>query len=363
MRNITDILTDFFAIMKDDILEYYHLSHSYLKDLITYKKFDLNRKTVNEREKNLYLNLKKILKAIRTGLNTIGVPINELNENEKDFMESLEKNRAEIQDYNTYLQIYLKNYVNKILFNILIDYLLEVDTKKLENINIFDLLPPYFISNLNDLKKKHFNTPEIINLFKRQDFDNYINFSDLTLKSGEASELNILKKLREAKQDIIETLNLPQNELITLQMTPPIDKTILKEKILLSKTTTLPEQDLHTELISGTFLDYFGQFPPINIDIKNRFSIKKNNLIKSKEFNKDFFDLENLYHYNAILKMLNINFPFTNGDLLGTVRNYINGKIFSSSKEDLPDSKNIFYGLALFSELNLLNQTDLIDLQ
>ncbi len=363
MKEITEILTDFFAIMKDDILEYYHRSHSYLKDLILYKKLDLNRKTSNEREKNLSLNLKKMLKAVRTGLNTIGVPINKLNKCEKDFMETLDKNRAEIQDYNNYFQIYLTNYVNKILFNILIDYLLEVDTKKLENVNIFDLLPPYFISNLNDFKKKHFDTPETINLFKRQNFDNYINFSDSTLKSGEDSELNILKQLREAKQDIIETLKLPQNELNTLKMAPPQDKAILKEKILPSKTTIHPEQVLHTELISNTFLDYFGQFPPINIDITNRFIIKKDNLIKSKEFNKDIFDLENLYHYIAILKMLNIKFPFTNGELLGTVRDYVNGKIFSSSKEDLPDSKNIFYGLALFSELNLLNKTDLIDLQ
>jgi hypothetical protein len=44
------------------------------------------------------------------------------------------------------------------------------------------------------------------------------------------------------------------------------------------------------------------------------------------------------------------------------LRNFINNRIFSSSKDDIPDSINIFYGLAILSELDLLNKTNLIDL-
>ena len=48
MKEIIDIFTDFFAIMRDYILEYYQKSHSYLKDLITYKKIDLFKKIEDE---------------------------------------------------------------------------------------------------------------------------------------------------------------------------------------------------------------------------------------------------------------------------------------------------------------------------
>ncbi|MFX1503762.1 MAG: hypothetical protein ACFFDH_22565 [Promethearchaeota archaeon] len=363
MKAITDILKDFFVVMRDDILEYYHRSHSYLKDLIIYKKIDLNKKTENEREKNLISNLKKMLKAIKTGLNTIGISIDKLNESQNDFMESLEENRAKIQDYNSYFQIYLIKYVNKILFDILIDYLLEVDTKKLENVNIFDLLPPFFISNLNEFKKKWFNTPEIINLFKQQNLDNYINFKELTFKSEETSELDILKQLQQAKQDIIDTLKTPKKELNKLSTDSEKEKLISDKKIPPSKLIVPSNQDFYADLVSDTFLDYFGRFSPINIDLVNRFNIKKVNLIKSREFSKEYFDLENLYHYISILRMLNIEVPFTEKEILDIVKNFINEKIFSSSKENLPDPKNIFYGLALFLELKLLNKTDLIDLR
>ncbi|MFX1363905.1 MAG: hypothetical protein ACFFCE_14005 [Promethearchaeota archaeon] len=363
MKDITNILTDFFRIMRDDILEYYHRSHSYLKDLIMYKKIDLNKTTENEREKNLISNLRKMLKAIKTGLNTIGVSIDKLNECQNDFMESLNENRAKIQDYNSYFEMYLMKYVNKILFDILIDYLLEMDTKKLENVNIFDLLPPFFISNLNEFKKKWFNTPEIINLFKQQNLDNYINFKDLTLKSEESTEIDILKQLKQAKRDIIETLKTPKTELNKFSKEPREEKLIFKEKTFPSTLKVPSNQDLYTDFMSNTFLDYFGQFSPINIDIINRFNIKKVNLIKFRDFRKEYFDLENLYHYISILRMLNIRVPFTEREIIEIVKNFINEKIFSSSKENVPDPKNIFYGLALFLELNLLSNTDLIDLQ
>ncbi len=363
MKEITGIFEDFFGIMKEDILEYYHRSYSYLKDLITYKNLDLDKKIEIEREKNLISNLRKMLKAIKTGLNTIGVSIDKLNESQKDFMESLNKNEPEIQDYNSYFQIYLMNYVNKILFDILIDYLLDVDIKKLENVNLFDLLPPYFISKLNEFKKKYFNTPDVIKKFQQQNFDNYINFTDLTIKPEKASELDILKQLREAKQNIIETLKTPKKDLIQSSIDYIEKAAISKEETLPIKLSAQTNQDLHIDLDTGTFLDYFGQFSPINIEIINRFKIEKVNLINSKGLDQDYFDLENLYYYTSILKMLNIEFPFTDIEILEIVKHFINGRIFSSSTDDIPDSRNIFYGLTLFFELNLLNRTDLIDLQ
>ncbi len=361
MKEIIDIFTDFLAIMRDDILEYYQKSHSYLKDLINYKKINLFQKTETESEKNLRSNLKKMLKAIKTGLNTIGVSMDTLNEAQNNFISTLNQNRSEIQDYNSYFEFYLMNYVNKILFNILIDYLLEKEVKKLENVNLFDLLPPYFVSKLDKFKKKYIN-PSIKELLIQQDIDNYVNFTDLSIKSKEVSELDILAQLREAKQDIIETLKTPKKDLIRPSIESIEAKSISKKSVSPVKLSAESDHDIHIELDSGTFLDHFGHFTPIHPDVRNRFRIEKVNLINSKVLNLDFFDLESLYLYISILKMLDLEVPFTDIEILEIVKNYINDKIFSSSKNEIPDSRNIFFGLALFSELNLYDKTDLIDL-
>ena len=362
MKEIIDFFTDFLAIMRDDIQEYYQKSYSYLKDLITYKKIDLFKKTETESEKNLRSNLKKMLKAIKTGLNTIGVSMDTLNEAQNNFMSTLNQNRSEIQDYNSYFEFYLMNYVNKILFNILIDYLLEKEVKKLENVNLFDLLPPYFVSKLDEFKKKYINTPSIKEMLIQQDIDSYINFTDLSIKSKEVSELDILTQLRDAKQDIIETLKTPKKDLIRSSIESIEAKSISKKSVSPVKLSAEIDHDIHIELDSGTFLDYFGHFTPIHPDVRNRFRIEKANLINSKVLNLDFFDLESLYLYISILKMLDLEVPFTNFEILEIVKNYINDKIFSSSKNEIPESRNIFFGLALFSELNLYDKTDLIDL-
>jgi len=362
MKEIIDFFTDFLAIMRDDIQEYYIRTYSYLRDLIKYKKIDLFKKTETESEKNLRSNLKKMLKAIKTGLNTIGVSMDTLNEAQNNFMSTLNQNRSEIQDYNSYFEFYLMNYVNKILFNILIDYLLEKEVKKLENVNLFDLLPPYFVSKLDEFKKKYINTPSIKEMLIQQDIDSYINFTDLSIKSKEVSELEILAQLREAKQDIIETLKTPKKDLIRSSIESIEAKSISKKSVSPVKLSAEIDHDIHIELYSGTFLDYFGHFTPIHPDVRNRFRIEKANLINSKVLNLDFFDLESLYLYISILKMLDLEVPFTNFEILEIVKNYINDKIFSSSKNEIPESRNIFFGLALFSELNLYDKTDLIDL-
>ncbi|MFX1553536.1 MAG: hypothetical protein ACFFBV_06380 [Promethearchaeota archaeon] len=363
MKEIADILTDFLATLRNEILDYYEKSYSYLKDLIAYKKIDLNKKTQKESKKHLKSSLDKMLKAIKTGLNTIGVPIDILNENQNNFINSLSKDTTEYQNYNSYFEVYLKNNVNKILFEILFEYLLDIDTKKLENVNLFELIPPNFISKLNEFKKKYFSVPNNKEMFKQLNYDNYINFTDLTIESKKKiSELNILTELREAKQDIIETLKTPKKDLLKSSIVD-LDRELISKEIA-SQTKIIPQkgEQAPIETETDTFLDYFGQFTPIQTSISDQFKIDKVNLINSKVVNQNFFDLENLYFFVSILKMLNIEFPFTNTEIFEILKNFVFGKIFSSSKVNMPDPKNIFFGLAILSELDLLNNTDLIDL-
>ena len=59
--------------------------------------------------------------------------------------------------------------------------------------------------------------------------------------------------------------------------------------------------------------------------------------------------------------MINIPLPFSTTDVIGIAKNYINENIFSSSKKDEPNPVDIFYGLAIFSELQILKNSDVVD--
>lgn len=366
MKEITDILTVFFNIFRNDILEYYQKSYSYLKDLIVYKRINLDKKIDTENENQVKFDLEQMLKAIKTGLNTIGIPIEQLNAYQKDFFEVVSKQSSKIFDYNSYFALYIQRYVNILLFDIIIEYLLNIDEKKLENVNLFDLLPPYFISKLNEFKRSHFNKMETVEMFKQQDYKNFINFADLTIiKPQKVPKDNILSQLREAKEGFIETLKTPKKEVIKHSVETIKKDIILSEhtpQIEISKPVPLIEQSLNLVLKTNTFIDYFGSCIPIHSGIINKIDVDKLSLINSKVVNIEYFDLENLFYYVSILKMLNIKNPFSQTEIIEIVKKYVNSWVFSSSINNAPDSINNFFGLAIFSELDLINKTDIIDL-
>lgn len=380
MKNITDILTGFFSIMKNEIFEYYQKSYSYLKDLVAYKKIDLKIKTETKSEKQIKATLGKMLKAIKTGLNTLGVSMDMINQKQTNFLETLNSIGGLDPDYYSYFDIYMKKYINEVLFVILLEYLLDIDVKKLENVNLFDLLPDHFIPKLNEFKSEYINSEEIKKEFQQYDYKNSINFTDLTIiEPKQETEPDILTQLREAKQDIIETLKTPKKELLkspieSIKKKPiqeeliPLNKSIVQKvptAALNHRSRTLPkiDEDFGILIDSNTFIDKIGHFSPINYVRANEISIDKVNLINLTMINPKFFDLENLFYYLSIIKMLNLESPFNDIETLEIVKHFINGRVFSSSKNNIPDSKNIFYGLAILSEMNLLDKTDLIDLR
>ena len=80
MEEISRILSEFIVELKIEILEFYTLTDTYLKDLVAYKNINLKINTVKEDGEVKKSTIEKILKAIKTGLNTIGIPIARLNE-------------------------------------------------------------------------------------------------------------------------------------------------------------------------------------------------------------------------------------------------------------------------------------------
>ncbi len=381
MEDALNLLTEFVSILKEDILEYYNNTYFYLKDLISYKNINLNKTISTENEATIKDTLERMVKAIKTGLNTIGVSMKTLSKTQKYFMKTVSSKREHLQNYESYFNLYKELYLDKILFEILIEYLIDVNTKKIETLNLFELLPQNVITSLNNFKEKYLTSKEIKEELKKTNLESLIDFSNVSIKKDRGkptippkvssgipkeqvgTQSDILAQLRTAKEDIIETLKVPKKEFMKPSLIP-LEKSFEKIKRPDIKTHE-QKSSIHlkkTDINIKTFLDYFGNFPSIHPDLINKFKINTINFTNSRVKNPDFIDLECLFYYVSILKMLNIDSPFTSIEILEIIKNYVNNTIFSSSKNNIPDPINNFYGLSVISELNLLKNTSIIDL-
>ena len=393
MEDISQILTEFLTIFRNEILEYYKLTNSYLKDLVGYKNIDLATQihTVSEGIKNN--TYEKILKAIKTGLNTLGIPITKLNESQNDFLKFAVGRSSEFPTYNSYIDFYQKNYTNKLLFQILLEYLLDIDSKKIQNLKLFDLLPQRFLEKLSEYKKRKLSNSQIKEVLTLQNYNEYIDFSNLRIKKKtpikqadptkvlvkeKENEKDILLLLQEAKEKSIKTLETPKKDIISSKKS--LEKDILsKEKkshldfSIQKQQTKAVSKDIKIERGSPiripslkrreTLLDSFGNFQPLHQEIMNKFEIDKVSFLNSRVRNANYMDLENLFYYISNLRMLNIDNPFSTIEILEILKNFVHENIFSSSKDKLPDAKSIFFGLAIITQLNLTESIDFINIE
>lgn len=380
------ILTKFSQLLRNEVLDYYNKSYLYLRDLVSYKNIDLREELGSTNKEITKKNILLMLKAVKTGLNTIGVPINRLSAIQKQYSEEIEENCTESFSYGTLLELYLNNYINKILFEILTEYLLDLDIKKIETLKLFKLIDQGFIDKLNNFKeayinsksKSFFNFPEIEENLNLTDLsiniksinENPINIPDMNNKKEKnkeeekiKGESNILAQLQEAKKDFIETLKTPKKEVLT----PNIE--IVKfepESSDITQNDSTNNQYLYRELTleeeKPDFLSSFGNLPTVHRELLSRIKIDVQNLLNSRVVNPDFLDLEVLFYYISILKMAGIDFPFASNEVIDFLRNYTNRMAFSSSKNIIPDSISIFYGLSIITELNLIHRTNIINL-
>jgi len=357
--------------MKSDIVDYFKKSHLYLKDLVSYKNVNLKIDTSTQNEDVVETTLNTILKAIKTGLNTMGVPISKLSEIQSNYLKEINRKEGKIPDYNFYLDTYLNEYVNKILLEIIFEYLLDLDVNKIESLKLFKLIHPSFIDKLNLFKGMYITSDKIKEYITYPRIEEYLNISDLSIKvestiknpkkidisimndekeaykskKADIDTLDILKQLEEAKKESIETLKTPKTE-ISKSSLEQLEKTSPKERIEKSEL----------------FLDLLGNLHPVNPEVIKNLKINTINLLNSRVVNPDFLDLENLFYYISIVKMLGIEFPFSAIEILEILKNYISEMVFSPSRNDSPDPVSIFYGLAIVTELDLIHRTNIINL-
>ncbi len=197
-------------------------------------------------------------------------------------------------------------------------------------------------------------------------------------KEKKSDELDILKQLEEARKDSIETLKKLKTEVFKSSVEKLEETNLDKDYQRYAEDfkqipSIVPKDNIKPKNIekiendskekTNIFLDDIGNLPSVDPNIINRFKINTVNLLNSRIINPAFLDLESSYYYISILKMLGIEFPFTSTEIVGILKNYISNKVFSYSKNSVPDPINIFYGLAITTELDLIHNIDIINLQ
>ena len=74
-------------------------------------------------------------------------------------------------------------------------------------------------------------------------------------------------------------------------------------------------------------------------------------------------DLENLFYYISISKMLGLNNLIPHKRVIAILKNFVRGSIFSSGMYHISNPMSNFYGLCILSELNILKEdkVDFVD--
>jgi len=251
-----DELTQFFSLLfqslRNEIWEFYNKCQLYIRELFVEKNIELTQVTTYESEMTINETLDKMIRTIRYTLSAVGFSRDELAADEK-FLEEIAKKRG--SDYPNYKSYYIKDlqhYFNGKLFQILIEYLVDLDNGKVDNLDIYNLISQNFILKLNLFKEENITTREL-NFYIKEEIatlDNYVNPSNL--------EVIYLKKLKAERLEIIATAEKNEPEAIAEKIEPIaiveknepkvtiIEKVRLKkislEKITLSKIKEVREK-------------------------------------------------------------------------------------------------------------------------
>ena len=331
MDDIVKIVEKFIDQMKDEIYESYEKCTSYINDLIISKKVNVMLEINTETEEIIRKTILAMINATNSALSSIGVSTDKLSSDIELFREIFEENRNMYSNYNSFLQLSLKDYINRHLFVIFIEYLTNIDKAKIENLDLFDFLPRKFLNKLDQLENEIQISEDTKNRFIVfiTEIWKYFDSSNLTFKLSSfemkesmdaTSEADILNMLQEARMDNINALKQPINQ--------------------------IQEQ-------KQSFLEYFVNFPKLSQSIVEKIEIDTNQLSEILKSSQELFDLENLFYTINIFKMLGVEIPLEANDIINIMSEFVSGRVFSTGKYHIPNPVSIFYGLSILTELDL----------
>ena len=344
MDILSELLNNISTNFTNEIFQFYERFYSYTLDLINHKNIDFDKEIVKgDKEISILIN------SINSALNTTGIPITELS-NQATLKDSFrDAFNAGESNFKNLFDKAGRDFINRHLFKSILEYLLDIDSIKIENLDLFDLLPLNFKDKLDEFKKNLSISDDDKRKMKSLISTITNNFDVSTLKfthvQANESEVGteILQKLHEAKERNIQTLKNPQMQKIPI--------------------ATFASQETIPDIEKSFYFDYFGNFPSLNSKKAQSIKIDLNQFSEIVSNMDLFMDLENLFYFISILKMYGLK------DLLGyektitILRNFIKGSIFSSGMYHISNPISNFYGLSILSELNILKEenSDLVD--
>ena len=288
MDILSELLNKISENFENEILQFYERFYSYTLDLIKHKNIDFTKQIRNDDE-----DIQVLIKSINSALNTTGIPITELSNQE--ILKGLFKDA--LNDGNSNFQHLFdkvgKDFINKHLFRSILEYLIDIDTIKIENLDLFDLLPSNFKYKLDEFKrslsisdndKKRMKS--LISTINSKFNASALKFKYESINNSDDGTI-ILKKLQEAKENNIQALKNPQ----------------FREQF----TESVDTQEVSKSKKEFFYFNHFGNFPlldykkiqSINVDI-DQFS----KIITNIDL---LMDLENLFYFTSISKMLGLN--------------------------------------------------------
>jgi hypothetical protein len=171
-------------------------------------------------------------------------------------------------------------------------------------------------------------------------------------ESSEENELDLIKSLEQA---IRENLNTLKSDIRT---------SLDRSKEIKSNSTQQEQKKTQErkEKTEGTFLDFLGDFPTISPRIFNKFSIDTTNFKYSIEPFLDQIELESLYYYISIYKIMGEAIHLDIEKVISILEKYVHDGLFVSKKTQIPELKSCFFGLSIISELNY-ESSQIIDIE
>jgi len=356
MEIIKDLLTELSQSLKVEILDYYQRFYSYTLHLLQHKNIDIGHSIFRNNEKKNIKIVNSIVETIASALNSIGILSTSIVFKDNLSKEFLLLSNNEIRDYKELFEIVGKKTINIHLFNIIFEYIIDIDTQKLDNLDLFDLLPENFKTKLNELKKTLYFQDR--DKFKVKSLYPSIGklFNPTSLKindeinSNNELDVDILKKLHDAKEKNIEALK------------NPILQDIRQNFLVEEQKDSMETSELSYKSLNGDYYyDLFGNLPTLNREIIKLVKIDFDNLISIAK-NPEFLDLESLFYYISIYKLFGLQVPLKTEEIIKILTRYISGKIFSTGMYHISNPLSNFFGLSIVSELNLINDIEIIDL-
>ena len=352
MEVIKDLLTQLSQSLRIEILDYYQRFYSYTLYLLEHKNVDIDTSIIrNNEEKNMGI-INSIVETIASALNSIGISSTSI-----DFKDNLTKefiigSKSEVVNYKELFESVGKKIIDMNLFNIIFEYIVDIDTEKLDNLDLFDLLPDNFKSKLNEFKKNilFHDKDKVKSLYSS--LGKLFNPTSLKIRDqpnfNNNGDVDILKKLHEAKEKNIEALKHP----VFIQQYSSVEE----------QNDFVITPDLsYKSLNEGCYFDLFGNLPILKSEIKELLKINLGNL-ESIALEPEFLDLESLFYYISIYKIFGLPIPFKTEEIINFLTHYISGKIFSTGMYHISNPLSNFFGLSIISELKLINDIEIIDL-